>query len=449
MISAVKRAPESRANPLYLTFSVYNHLKATRQEGFALGGHDTSIHVRDFTNAMGEGDWPWADGDGPQPPIPFWEAPGSNTSKPPSQAALNLDTPLNKVQFVKSGQLPLPRPLSDFDDWLEHPIRNIPIPTEDQLHPKLSTENDVVDYRALLLNQILIPLYNRHRVLPGTKLRPQRDNNSASNPVRADMSAELYYDNSAAAKSFQPCPHYQGTEQDFLRLKQHLLTKTKAHRDLFMWAAEVKPDRVIVEYLDAMIELAHFDERWPGLPAPPASLRPILLSGDLHDRAAYDPASSRAASRAARASHYQRAAAIWAQVLPLAFPQKLCSSRTSQAHAYLVERDTPYGMIISTNMYFLLMLKPEDPSTLLVDGPYWRRSFSDPSTIAQWDAEDLWRKTHDPTAKAYTQPWRKGGDLLERMKNAGYGGVSTCAGIIRFALHALLVCISLVPVSQS
>ena len=43
-----------------------------------------------------------------------------------------------------------------------------------------------------------------------------------------------------------------------------------------------------------------------------------------------------------------------------------------QGHAYLIDRKTPYGMIVTTNMYFLTMLDPKDRHCMLVDGPYRR-----------------------------------------------------------------------------
>ena len=124
----------------------------------------------------------------------------------------------------------------------------------------------------------------------------------------------------------------------------------------------------------------------------------------------------------------------------------LRSTYKTQEHSYLIERCTPYGMIASTNVFFLTMLDPYDHGILLVDGPYWRKEFLERNTDEreQWSKESSDLMDRKPSLTSQDEPWvlmRK--DFL-RMQKAGYGGPSTFADLLEYAFHTLLVRMSFV-----
>ena len=98
-------------------------------------------------------------------------------------------------------------------------------------------------------------------------------------------------------------------------------------------------------------------------------------------------------------------------------------------------------MIVTTNMYFLLMLDPKDTHVLLADGPYWRQGFSEGSESRVWTSLRDKFVLHHPerTTPSLPHAWEIAGGTLSQMAAAGYGGQSTCGRLLEFAVHALLV----------
>ena len=124
----------------------------------------------------------------------------------------------------------------------------------------------------------------------------------------------------------------------------------------------------------------------------------------------------------------------------------LRSTYKTQEHSYLIERCTPYGMIASTNVFFLTMLNPYDHGILLVDGPYWRKEFLERDSVrsAQWTKESSELGKRNANFTTQQEPWQLVKENFERMKEAGYGGPSTFADLLEYAFHTLLVRMSFV-----
>ena len=258
------------------------------------------------------------------------EAPGSVSSKYVSKAALQLKTPLRKVKFVKPGQLPVARPLEDYKEWLDHPIPNVQLPPSHRIHVDLYSENDVLRFRSLLLYDTLSSLYDVHRLVTGTKIRLHEDSNSGTNTLRPDLATEIYYAQWEGGAANLPAWNSSGTPvaeneamAEFARLKQHILRRAEGENQsvgeiwekLFSSAAEIKPDRVLAVHLKAMLELAEFDNRWEGMPKPPASLHRFLARGRTPDKMAYrPPSSSRDDTSESSFAVLERAGGIWTQV---------------------------------------------------------------------------------------------------------------------------------------
>ena len=297
---------------------------------YALGGPNDIITPRLLIKALGEGNWPWRSGDGITPAMSIMESPGSVTSKYVSNAALQLDTPLEKVKFVKPGQLPVARPLEDYKQWLDHPIPNVQLPPAHRIHADLYSENDVVRFRSLLLYDTLSSLYDVHRLVTGTKIRLHQDSTSGTNTLRPDIAVEIYYAEYEGDPSNLPAWNSSGSPvaeneamAEFARLKQHILNPAEGVQQsvqntwekLFATAAEIKPDRVLAVHLKAMLELAEFDNRWEGMPKPPPSLHRFLARGSTYDAMGYrPPLSSRRDSSGSSFAVLERAGAIWTQV---------------------------------------------------------------------------------------------------------------------------------------
>ena len=111
----------------------------------------------------------------------------------------------------------------------------------------------------------------------------------------------------------------------------------------------------------------------------------------------------------------------------------------TQGHAYLIDRKTPYGMIVTTNMYFLTMLDPKDRHCMLVDGPYWREELSEGPKSEMWKRLCRQCKAKGVNIQDWRHPWEIAGADLTRMRDAGYGGESTCEKLFSHAVHAMLV----------
>ena len=299
--------------------------------------------------ALRQFDWPYDEDDAQLKPIRIWESPGSRSTKSASLVAMELHTPLRQVRFVKRGALPLPHKITDYKDWFDAPISNIPIPIKQDLPPIISSENDVLQYRELLLQGVMRGIYNEHPILPRTLFRSHRDNSSGTSPIRADLAGEIVYNRAFVPTPVLSTPNYNGTERDFERAKAHVLNRDWLHPigpfddSLFGWAMEVKPDRVLAEHMGVMLELAHFDDRWDGLPEPPASLHSILTKGSHHDDAEYEPEGRHAALQSSPAVR-RKGGAIWSQVR---FSATVCVQTCAQRTKH---RSTP----ISSNVALLM-----------------------------------------------------------------------------------------------
>lgn len=295
----------------------YAILSQKVERGYVVGGAGNSITANYVFQALDDRDWPWRVGrEGRTISMTILESPGSTSTKSASAAALQLDTPLERVKFVRPGKLPVPLPLEYFNDYLNHPFPNFQIPNDNRIHHQLYSESDVVEYRSLLLYEMLSSLYDAHRVVSGTKLRFHQDSSSGGKLLRPDIGIEVYYDTCGEPEELPAWNVPQScavTDGDFTRLKNHLLSS--ARKKLFTSIAEIKLDRVLAIYLRAMLELAEFDNRWEGLPDPPASLQPILARGSAHDDMEYTlPPSPRTLSQQSSDADREKAAAIWSQV---------------------------------------------------------------------------------------------------------------------------------------
>ena len=300
-----------------------------------MGGFDDSVRVSYVIKALRQFDWPYDEEDPSLKTIPIWEAPGSRSTKSASIVAMELHTPLREVRFVKRGALPLPHKITEYKEWFDAPFRNVTIPGKKRLPQVISSENDVLQYRELLLNDLMLTIYNEHPILPGTVYRSHRDDTSGTSPVRADLAGEIEYNRAFIPTPVLSKPDYNGTERDFERAKAHILKRDSLHHmdpfndALFGWAMEVKPDRVLAEHMAAMLELAHFDHRWDGLPKPPVSLHSILATGSHHDKARYKP-ERRPAPLQSTPAVRRKAGAIWSQVrLFVAVCVQNCAQRTN------------------------------------------------------------------------------------------------------------------------
>lgn len=272
------------------------------------------ITPRDVLRSVDDLDWPWYSGDGITGAMPVEEAPGSMSTSAPSLAAIRLDTPLEKVKIVKPGSLPLPRPFTAYRGWLDNPVPNFQVPSDPEVHCSVTSENDVYDFRSKLLSQMLGNIYDANRVLGGTKLRAHRDNASPTNAARADLAIEVYYDEHSRARLPPWLGHTSGVSaaEEFAALKEHL--HLRPQDSLFASAAEMKTDRVLAKFLRAMLELAHFENRWNGLPDPPTSLRPLMTQARSPDHdSEYQPETS-VDGRESTLYERQRGVAIWGQV---------------------------------------------------------------------------------------------------------------------------------------
>ena len=76
---------------------------------------------------------------------------------------------------------------------------------------------------------------------------------------------------------------------------------------------------------------------------------------------------------------------------------------------------------------------------MLVDGPYWRKELSEGPQSQMWARLCRQCLATGVNVQDWRHPWEIARADLTRMRDAGYGGESTCEKLFSHAVHAMLV----------